>query len=170
MNNTAVPISLNQQCPLKGIPRIACLFDEHQNSPQSILYSSSTRNMLVKLLPKDFFFLDEASEELALKFNRLLPIFKWLKEDQNSYLSIFLLCRHRANGVKFFYEMISRWLLPGKRPNICSFFATDFKFPDLLCETFTICEVIISLDSSHDDEFIRHQLSILESEIRLGLV
>jgi hypothetical protein len=163
MDNTAVQA--------KGFPRISCVFDDDQNSPHSLLYSGSIRNALLKLLPSDFFFLEEENKELALEFNRLLPILKWIEwGGQSQYVSIFLLCRHRINGVKFFYEMISRWLLPGKRPNISSFFATDFNLPDLLNETFTICEVVIFLDNPLDRELTRHQLPILESEIRLGLI
>jgi hypothetical protein len=163
MDNTTVHI--------KGFPRVSCVFDDDQNSLHSLLYSGSIRNTLMKLLPMDFFFSEEASEELILEFNRLLPILKWMEwGDQNQYVSIFLLCRHRVNGVKFFYEMISRWLLPGKRPNICSFFSTDFKLPDLMNETFTICEVVISLDNPLDKELTHRQLPILENEIRLGLI
>ena len=90
--------------------------------------------------------------------------------EQCKNLSIFLLCRHRINGVKFFYEMISRWLMPGKRPNISSFFATDFKLPEISSEVFTMSEIVITLESGADLELIRHQLPILESEIRLGLM
>ena len=152
-------------------PKISCVFDNNHHSPHSLLYSGSIRNTLLRLLPSDFFFSEEASEELALEFNRLLPIFKWTEwGNQNQYVSIFLLCRHRINGVKFFYEMISRWLLPGKRPNISSFFSIDFKLPDLVNETFTICEVIISFENPSEQELIRHRLPILESEIRLGLI
>ncbi len=161
----------NATLQAKGLPRVSCVFDDDQNSPHSLLYSGSIRNTLMKLLPSDFFFSEEVDEGLALEFNRLLPILKWIEwGDQNQYISIFLLCRHRVNGVKFFYEMISRWLLPGKRPNICSFFATDFRFPDLTNETFTICEAVISFDNSLDKEVTRHQLPVLESEIRLGLI
>jgi hypothetical protein len=144
--------------------KITCVLDDHH----TLLYSSSIRNMLMKLLPSDFYFSEEPTEELAAEFNRLLPIFRWAEwGEQNQYLSIYLLCRHREGGVKFFYEMISRWLMPGKRPNISSFFATDFKLPELSHETFTVSEAIIVLE---DKELIRHQLPILESEIRLGLI
>lgn len=162
---------MNHTPPMKSFPKISCVFDDDHHSPHSLLYSGSIRNLLIKLLPSDFFFSEEEGEELALEFNRLLPIFKWKQwGDQNQYVSIFLLCRHRVNGVKFFYEMISRWLLPGKRPHISSFLSTDFKLPELVSETFTICEVVISLEDSADQELTRHRLPILESEIRLGLI
>lgn len=50
------------------------------------------------------------------------------------------------------------------------FFATDFQLHDLRDELFTICEVVISLENHIDQELMRHQLPILESEIRLGLI
>jgi hypothetical protein len=154
---------------LKSFPKISSVFD--QDSPHSLLYSGSVHNTLMRLLPPDFFFSEGASEDLAIEFARLLPMFKWVQwGEQKRNVSIFLLCRHRINGVKFFYEMISRWLMPGKRPNISSFFATDFKLPDHSNETFTICEVVVSLENPVDQELIRHQLPILESEIRLGLI
>jgi hypothetical protein len=155
----------------KGFPRISSVFDHGHDSPHSLQYSGSIRNTLMRLLPSDFFFSDEASDELALKLTQLLPIFKWMEwGEQGRFVSIFLLCRHRVNGVKFFYEMISRWSMPGKRPNISSFFATDFQLHDLRDELFTICEVVISLENHIDQELMRHQLPILESEIRLGLI
>ncbi len=151
--------------------KVWCSFDDNLDSPHSLLYSGSIRNALVKLLPPDLFFSEGPSEEMIEEFNRLLPVFKWTEwGNQTPYVSIFLLSRHRVNGVKFFYEMISRWLLPGKRPNICSFFSTDFKLPDLMRETFTLCEAVFSLEDPIDRDLIRQQLPILESEVRIGLL
>ncbi len=225
----------------QGFPRISSVYDHDNASPHSLLHSGSIRSTLMKLLPSDFFFSDESSDQLIEDFVALLPIFKWvewgepkkfihrgiqnlangnvgasdlqqaqplalrtlaeerrialLQEEQglckhkldaasckdedadeasgqllnhDVYISIFLLSRHRANGIKFFYEMISRWLIPGKRPNISSFFAVDFQFPDLAEEFFTLSEITVSLESLAELELVRHQLPILESEIRLG--
>src|SRR5665213_720643 len=108
--------------PALGFPQISTVFDHDTDSPHSILYASSIRNTLMKLLPSNFFLFDEAVEFLVDEFPRLLPIVKWaLWGEKDLQLSIYLLCGHRINGVKFFYEMISRWLLPGKRPGISSF-------------------------------------------------
>lgn len=155
----------------KSFPRISSIFDQDFDTPHSLLYSGSIRNTLKRLLPPDFFFSDEPSMSLSLELDNHLPAFKWVEWGiQKRYVSIFLLCRHRVNGVKFFYEMISRWLLPGKRPNISSFFATDFKLPDLIDEILTISETVISLENDSEQELVRHQLPILENEIRLGLI
>ncbi len=125
----------------------------------------------MKLLPPDFFFSDENSAKIMRDFTALLPIFKWVEWGASSrYVSIFLLSRYRVNGIKFFYEMISRWLIPGKRPGISSFFAVDFQFPELTEENFTVSEIVVSVESLADQELVRYQLPILENEIRLGLL
>ncbi len=157
--------------PALGFPRISTVFDHDKDSPHSILYASSIRNTLMKLLPSNFFLFDEAPELLVDELPRLMPIVKWASwGEQGLQLSIYLLCGHRTNGVKFFYEMISRWLMPGRRPCISSFFSTDFKLPELSSELFTVCEIVISLENSASLEQVMHQLPILESEIKMGLL
>lgn len=141
--------------------KILTVFDD---SPQGLLYSSSIHNALYKLLPADFFFSDD---DEGTQIEEFLPAFKWV--EGNGRFSILLLCRHSHNAVKFFYEMISRWSMPGKRVQVSSFFATDFKLPELSDETYTICEIVIALENPIDLESMRKQLPILEGEIRLGL-
>lgn len=156
---------------LNGFPQISTVFDHADESPHSLLYSGSIRNALRRLLPPDFFLSEESDSKLFDESSRFLPVVKWSEwGEPNKNLSIFLLCRHRINGAKFFYEMISRWLMPGKRPNISSFFATDFKLPKISSDTFTISEIVVTLDSHVEIEQVRHQLPILESEVRLGLL
>lgn len=139
--------------------KILTVFDD---SPQGLLYSGSIHNALYKLLPADFFFSDDRD---GAQIEEFLPTFKWL--EWSGHFSVFLLCRHSHNAVKFFYEMISRWSMPGKRVQVSSFFATDFKLPELSDETYTICEMVIAPDHL---ELMRKQLPILEGEIRLGLI
>ncbi len=158
-----------KEISVSQFPRISTVFDRDEDSPHSILYNSSIRNSLMKLLPPNFLLFDEALCSFATEFSFLLPIVK-SQEWGESKLSVYLLCRHQINGVKFFYEMIGRWLLPGKRLAISSFFATDFQFPEFSNELFTICEIVLSLGGPSDLATARHQLPIIESEIRMGLV
>lgn len=150
--------------------RIETIFDQSDDSPNRLLYSGSIRNALQRLLPSDFFLSEHTNEELLEQLTRLLPVLKWSKWGNGTpCLSIILLCWQQINGVKFFYEMISRWLLPGKRPSISSFFATDFKLLGVSKDAFTLSEVVISLENRSDLELVERQLPILESEICLGL-
>ncbi len=155
---------------MRGFSQISTVFDHDTDSPHRILYSSSIHNTLTKLLPSHFFLEDDIEQEVFEEFLRLLPVVKW-EEWRNSghQVSIYLLCPHRINGSKFFYEMISRWLMPGKRLNISSFFATDFKFFELSDDLFTLCTIVISFKNSIDRELAWQQMPIIESEIKLGL-
>lgn len=159
-------------------PLITTVLDSVSDNPHRLLYSGSIRNALAKLLPPDFFFSESADgreegdfEEAVEELHKILPVIRMTEWGEDPYnVSVFLLTRHRANAVKFFYEMIHRWLLPGRRLNISSFFATDFKLPELTNELFTVSEVVISVGELSDMESVRSNLPILETEIRLGLV
>ncbi len=159
------------QAHTKHFPLITTVFDSAPNNPHSLSYSGSVRATLMRLLPADFFFTDFSEKEILEDFHKMLPMFRWSEWGDGPYnVSIFLLSSHRVNAAKFFYEMISRWLLPGRRLNISSFFTTDFKLPEITSELFTVCEIVISLDAFQEIERIRQHLPIIETEIRLGLV
>ncbi len=159
-------------------PQITTVLDSVSDNPYRLIYSGSIRNALAKLLPPDFFFSEseegggEGDYEGAIEeFHKILPVIRWTEWGESPYnVSVFLLTHHRANAVKFFYEMIHRWLLPGRRLNISSFFATDFKLPELTDEVFTVSEMVISVGELSEMEIVRSNLPILETEIRLGLV
>ena len=155
-------------------PLITTVLDSFSDNPHRLLYSGSIRNALARLLPPDFFFSDSADgkeEEAIEELHKILPVIRWVEWGEGPYnVSVFLLTRHRTNAVKFFYEMIHRWLLPGRRLNISSFFSTDFKLPEMTNELFTVCEMVISVNESHEMEMVRSNLPILETEISLGLV
>lgn len=156
---------------VKGFTEFSTVFDYDKEGSHRILYSSSIRNALVKLLPSSFFLFDEASDCLMDSFSKLLPVVKWVEWGaEGLQLSVYMLCRQRVNGVKFFYDMISKWLVPGKRPVISSFFSTDFKLPEFSDELFTVCEIVISFGNSKELELVRRQMPIIESEIRMGLL
>lgn len=149
---------------------ITTVFDASKDHPHRLLYSGSIHNALAHLLPGEFFFIEKETEFLK-KLHEILPIFKWSEWEGSSHtISLFLLTRHRHNAAKFFYEMISRWLLPGYRLNISCFFATDFMFPEISSEIYILSEVVISLESVQDLERVRSYLPLLESEIKFGLI
>ena len=163
------------QTTSQRFPLITTILDEGLDNPHRLLQSSSIRNALTKLLPPDFFF--SASEEAAEcepsieELRKILPVIRWITWGEGPHhMSIFLLTEHRTNGVKFFYEMIQRWLLPGRRLNISSFISTNFKLPELTDELFTVCEMVISIDDQSEIETACSNLPILETEIRLGLI
>lgn len=167
--------SLMVHASTRNFPIIKTIFNEGSDYPHSLLYSGFIHNALMRLLPS-YFFLDEKRweenpEGLISALHNMLPLFKWNEwEGSTQHISVFLVHLYRHNTVKFFHEMISRWLLPCHRINISSFFAVDFQIPQLTSEMYTFCEMAISLESASQRDLVRRQLPIIESEIKLGLV
>lgn len=90
-------------------------------------------------------------------------------EEAPSFASIYLLCHYRLDAGKFFYEMVSRYLLPARRTNIDLFFATDFKFYELEKEVYTIGEAIVRIASDKERQFIENGSIPFRRELCLGL-
>jgi hypothetical protein len=156
-------------------PRISTVFDASSDHPSNLLYSSSIRNALRRILSHEMLFNDMQEggfdEEYVHRFLRTLPIIKWSEwgASPQTNVSIFLLCRYRPNVSKFFYDIISRWLVPGKRFHIGLFFSTDFKIFDFEESLFTISEIVLCLEGEMELEMVRRNLPMIEPEIRLGV-
>jgi hypothetical protein len=131
------------------------------------LYPQAIESSLRQIFPDPFFFntLKEDAQEL---FDSKLPIFRWFWRE--GHLSLHLVCRHRLNVGKFFYEMIHRWLLPGRRLDVAFFFSSDFKFSEAGPHLYTLAEMAIRLDQEIDRDHMEHNLRVIETEIRLGMV
>jgi predicted HTH domain antitoxin len=130
------------------------------------IYAAAIESTLRKIFPDPFFF-ENLKEDAQKQFDIELPIFRWYWK--KGHLSLYLVCRHRLNIGKFFYDMIHRWLLPGQRLDVAMFFSSDFKFlesPNL----YTWAEMSIRLDHEIDREHVEHNLRVIETEIRLGMV
>ena len=107
-----------------NFPVIKTVFDTTRDHPQTLIYSNSIRNALLRHFPSHFFLKHyEEPVEFLKEFQQVLPLFKWSYWERDVHnISLFLLTLHRHNTLKFFHEMISRWLLPGTHLNISSFF------------------------------------------------
>lgn len=100
-------------------------------------------------------------------FDSQLPVFRWFWKEK--HLSLHLVCLHRLSVGKFFYEMIHRWLLPGRRLDVAFFFSSDFKL-NASSPLYTLAEMSIRLDSEMDRAHMENNLRVIETEIRLGMV
>lgn len=135
-------------------------------------YRDGAQDLIKRLVPSDL--LQENSFSLAsqrARFADLLPLIHW--SDLNKApctLSVLLLCKYRLNACNFFYDMVSRWLLPQKRVNVELFFASDVRLPHLSEDLFSVAEIVVHLKSAQDVEEVRRNLHAIETEIRLGVV
>jgi hypothetical protein len=84
-------------------------------------------------------------------------------------MSFFVLSKYRANSFKFFYDILSGWLVPGKRFNVSLIYGADFRVPSFNDEVYTLCELMIRVENCGELEHILRNLPIIEKELRLGI-
>jgi hypothetical protein len=136
------------------------IYDEH-------LYLENIKNLVNKVFPEIFDELDNSKKITLL--NEALPIIKWSDINLlNSKFSVTLLCKQRRGAAIFFYDLISRWLVPDNKLPIDLFFMADFLFEGLN-EVVTIAEVVVEITSENDRLEILKNKRVIDTEIRLGV-
>ncbi len=142
------------------------------SSIEAEYYRDGAQDLINRLVPEDL--LEAKGISLAYqraRFADLLPMISWSDLSKAPCtLSVLLLCKYRLNACNFFYDMISRWLLPQKRINVELFFASDVRLPHLSEDLLSVAEIVIYLKSAQDVEEVRRNLHAIETEIRLGVV
>jgi len=135
-------------------------------------YRDGAQDLIRRLVPHEL--LQEKGGRLPVeraRFADMLPLISWSDLSKGPCtLSVLLLCKYRLNACNFFYDMISRWLLPQKRVNVEVFFASDVRLPHLSEDLLSVAEIVIYLKSVQDVEEVRRNLQAIETEIRLGVV
>ncbi len=130
-------------------------------------YAQLVQKALKQFFP-DPFILELPDDQLIQKFDQHLPLFKWTWV--RGGLKLHFICRHRLNVAKFFSEMIHRWLLPGRRLDVSSLLSTDFNFHSWPQVLFTLAEMSVRIEHTLSREQIEHNLHVIETEIRLGMI
>lgn len=142
------------------------------SSIEAEYYRDGAQDLINRLVPEDL--LEAKGISLAsqrARFADLLPMISWSDLSKAPCtLSVLLLCKYRLNACNFFYDMISRWLLPQKRINVELFFASDVRLPHLSEDLLSVAEIVIYLKSAQDVEEVRRNLHAIETEVRLGVV
>lgn len=152
-------------------PEVSPLFD---NGQACELYRDLIKRMLRKIVSKEVLHAlgTETRNDSTVwaDFSSQLPLLKWSEFSAVPFtLSFYLLCHSRPNAFKFFFEMVSRWLVPGKRLDVVLFTAFDFQFTAFSDQIFTVAEVMVSLIDAHDVATLQSQLQAIATEIRLGV-
>jgi hypothetical protein len=149
-------------------------FDFEFGSPEIVAeyYRDGAQDLIQRLVPRDM--LDAGDLYLPAqraRFADMLPLICWSDLSKAPCtLSVLLLCKYRLNACNFFYDMISRWLLPQRRVNVELFFASDVRIAHLSDDLLSVAEIVIYLRSAQDVEEVRRNLQAIETEIRLGVV
>lgn len=153
-----------------SIPPIAIDFGEQRESVNYPHYQEIVKNILKRVASDQLFDQEKTVQEQADNLNRALPIIDVLsKQSAPSTLSFCLFCKSRSNVFKFFFEMLSCWLVPGKRLNVILAHSVDFCFPHLGPDIYLVSELLISVESAQDLELIHRNLPLLLTELKLGI-
>ena len=129
--------------------------DFQTNPQQATVYIAAINRMMSQMLPPSFF----QTEGATARFIDQLPIICWTPLSEPPFdISFFLCCRFRPNAFHFFYEMVSRWLIPGKQMNALLQFAIDFFIPDVNDQKYIGGEVIMRVESVKEFETLQHNL------------
>lgn len=149
-------------------------FDFEFNCPyiEAEYYRDGAQDLIQRLVPADL--LEQNPHQISLqraRFADLLPQVVWSELTKAPCsLSVLLLCKYRQNACNFFYDMVSRWLLPNKRVNVELFFASDVRLPHLSDDLLCVAEIVVHVKSFQELEEVRRNLHSVETEIRLGVV
>ena len=154
-----------------NFPKVLTVFEDSSDSAQSLFHSSLIRSVLRKVLPRDVFLGLSESEKTSSHFwQEVLPVLKaevWGRDPY--YLSLQVICPFQSHAAKFFQEIVSRWLLPGAKLTLESFFSSKFAVPELYLGDLLFADAVVPVQSEKDLERVRKNLLVLENEIFLGL-
>lgn len=103
-------------------------------------------------------------------FKKQLPSVTWEHDDRIPFsLAIRCIYPYRLYSSKFILDIISRWLIPGKRLNIIFQFGSDFAFRKNENERYILVELCLNIETREDYKTIKTTLPMVASEIRVGV-
>lgn len=139
------------------------------NFERSKEYRHIIRHILKKLIQPDFYKCNTDAEKIQCIKNQF-PFVSWeYQKVLPSTLAIHCIYNYRLYSSKFIYDIISRWLIPGKRLNILSSFGSDFAFKKNPNERFILVEMLLNIDNSVDLNTIKKTLPMVAAEIQVGV-
>lgn len=104
------------------------------------------------------------------RLHSLFPLVSTVYSDSvPGCVSFFVISKCRIGAFKFFFDMVRDWLLPGSRRNVSLHFAIDFRFPEFGDDIYSLCEVMLPIDTPEELAQIQLNFPIIESELRMGI-
>ncbi len=123
---------------------------------------SMIRNGLKKMHTPGGLLLEEHGDFLESPSVKMVPF------SQKIGFSVLLACRFYPGLENFFYEMLSRWLSPGKKMRFHSFSSWTFSFKSNPGHLFGFLEARFFFDDRQECHLASKKFLQIESEIRLG--
>lgn len=149
-------------------------FNQEDHSQRTTHFKNILQSSLAKILPaslcKPISSDPDLLEDQKKRFQSLLPLIcSTLNENNDGHFSFYCLSKMRPDSFKFFSEMISHWLIPGRRLNLSFIYSVDFAIPEYCEETLNLAEVVITVEGEKEKEEIKRNFPILLSDLKLGM-
>jgi hypothetical protein len=141
------------------------LINHHGEEKSDSHYAIIATNILKKILGKKA----EGGSLEQLLIKELPVIATSTVKSPPFNLSLYLLCKKKGNPAKFFSEMVSKWLIPGKLLNSSLSLSVDFKFQQIPDMLYTLVEIQFLVERQWDCEMMLRNFDALIQEIRLGV-
>lgn len=160
----------------RDFPKIHHVLTDPSEPPSySLRHLELLRSMLVRLSLDERIYGDIPDEDTRLRcffaLEKELPIVDWRQWGEPPFnCAVHLLVRHQPFVAKFFFDMVSRWLIPGQKIDVRLLFSEDFYLPDISETRYQLCEAVISVFSLKQMEGVQRNLPILLAEIKMGVI
>ncbi len=155
-------------------PEIVTPFDRVEDQILGHVYQSFVRSVLRRCIARPSYedILVERSQRVVYEdFLSSLPIVKKVQWERSSlHGAVLLICKYQSGAEKFFYEMMARWLLPGRRLKIHSFLYSQFRMPEFSDVLYACCELSFVVENEFDWDLITRSFPVLDAEVRIGVL
>ncbi len=134
-------------------------------------YVSFIEEILRGILPKAF--TGNPNRETIQALNESLPIMTWNEPAKAPCtLCCSLLCHGElTSGVgRYFADILSRWLIPGKFLNLSSVHSLDFRFIAHPDQSYFFTQVLLDVETEQQLAMIKRNQDNLRQEIRLNIL
>ncbi len=102
-------------------------------------------------------------------FKKKLPIVFWDCTVERLSVSLIIFYDFSLYSSRFVYDMLAKWLIPGKQLNISFHLALDFKFTGNLSHQYIMTQLNIEVDNEADMYLIKKNIPRASKEIEEGI-
>ncbi|MEX1012217.1 MAG: hypothetical protein WD595_06865 [Waddliaceae bacterium] len=141
---------------ISSFPHIEMMVHGSESQSQISSYQAFVEETLSRMVP------DGNIEKAA-------PFVSCTLSESSTFCSFFFLARYRSDSFKFFFDLVSRWSIPGSRLDVIFIHASDFRLKGGTDQVYTICEVKVRLSNIQEWGQIKRNWSNLKSELLLGI-
>lgn len=142
------------------------ILSETEKTGKDAFFTKEVEMIIHHLFPPQLFLEEDPKQVLR----KALPVICWTPfRTFPSEITFYLCCAFRIGAYQFFHEMLTLWLIPGKKINSPIQFCVDFCFPELGEQKYSAGLIRVQIEEKTDYLLLQHNLSRIESEIRLGV-